>query len=213
MKQPIDAPEGLYSVPCCEKPLTECLRSVPELARVLVEDPCCSGTRSIPVGVYCQKAANEIQCLLRLVDSQQLEIGRLTSPPCVQPPKRICSKAVASRNEVYRAIDSERDYQNALGCDRVEKWEVPHTTGEELSLIATYLRRAQDAYADRPGDAAALEVVRKIAGMCVRCMENHGAPSRQPVKGVVCSPHPESDLNDPRCRGSLESTRRADRPS
>lgn len=39
-----------------------------------------------------------------------------------------------------------------------------------------YLRRAQDAYADNAGDQPALDIVRKIAGIAVWCMELHGAP-------------------------------------
>jgi hypothetical protein len=247
----------------CQVPLTESLRRVPKQARIFIEASSGCGTTSLPVGEFCQQAADEIESLRINFSQQQLEIGRLItrcnqyafdeqgrrSAVCgVNPLKEIpytvkdclrdalkqprtmgpvsagtvvlsskgtevrASRGLLVRDQVYRAIDSERDYQDSLGRDRMEDWERKHTTGEELSLISTYLRRAQDAYADKPGDIAALEVVRKIAGMCVRCMENHGAPFRQPIKGVVCSPRPESDLNDPRCRGDKAGTR-ADRPS
>ena len=83
----------------------------------------------------------------------------------------------AGRKEVYDAIDSERDYQNSLGPFRTN--EPLHTVGDELTMLATYLRKAQDAYTSKPGVEAALHEVRKIAALAVRCMENHGAPQRE----------------------------------
>lgn len=77
------------------------------------------------------------------------------------------------------AIKSERVYQNALGTDRVETQEMPLSVGEELVILDTYLRRAQDAYTSNPGCEPALNQVRKIAAIAVRCMENHGAPLRK----------------------------------
>jgi hypothetical protein len=175
---------------CCEVPLTERLRSVPELARVLVEDPSCHGTRSIPVGSYCHAAASVIEQLkaekLRAklyFDKpdkclEEIKSGGEFSALCPFPIKG----AVVSRDRVYRAINTERDYQDSLGPERVENDERPHTVTDELTMIATYLRKAQDAYTNNPnvnGVAIdALHVIRKIAGMCVRCMENHGAPYR-----------------------------------
>ncbi len=83
----------------------------------------------------------------------------------------------ASRDQVYEAIDSERDYQDALGADRTDGFD--HTVGEYLVMLDTYLRKAKDAWTMNAGNKAALEEIRKIAGISVRCMEDHGAPFRK----------------------------------
>lgn len=85
------------------------------------------------------------------------------------------------RNEVYKLIDGERDYQKNLTA--VRKWteeerNPAQSVGDFITLLDVYVHRAQVAYADEPGNTAALNVVRKIAGIAVMCMEEHGAPER-----------------------------------
>ena len=80
------------------------------------------------------------------------------------------------KEDVYKLIDNERNHQNSLPPDRTDGHT--HTVGEELVLLQVYLRRALDAWVDNPGDNAALNEIRKIAAISVRCIENHGAPSR-----------------------------------
>lgn len=77
------------------------------------------------------------------------------------------------RSEVYRVINGERSYQNA-------KWPGgdSHSVGEHLIMLRTYLREAEENWTRHSGDAKALESIRKIAGIAVRCMENHGAIPR-----------------------------------
>jgi len=49
----------------------------------------------------------------------------------------------------------------------------------ELVLMKVYLDLAMQAWVNPRNDQeAALNNVRKIAGIAVRCMENHGAPPR-----------------------------------
>ena len=83
-----------------------------------------------------------------------------------------------TRQKVYEIIDGERAYQDSLGAERREPREFTHTVGEFLTMLRVYARRADSAWTDNPGDTAALDVVRKIAGIAVRCMEEHGAPPR-----------------------------------
>ena len=85
------------------------------------------------------------------------------------------------RNEVYAAIDSERDYQD-------KRWGATASSGNPgagertIDEFALYI----SAYADDLKDIAShaldpdnkLAWVRKIAGLCVACLEQHGAPSR-----------------------------------
>lgn len=79
-----------------------------------------------------------------------------------------------AREDVYAAIDSERVYQDA-------QWPQgnPLTIGESLLLIEQYTAKACVVWTvESPPETETLNVVRKIAGIAVRCMENHGAPKR-----------------------------------
>jgi hypothetical protein len=79
----------------------------------------------------------------------------------------------ATREQVYDAIDTERDYQD-------KKWAGhSHEVGAYLTMLRTYVARAEEAWTSNSGDAPALEVVRKITAIGVHCMEQHGAPHRK----------------------------------
>jgi len=94
----------------------------------------------------------------------------------------------ATREQVYIAIDSEREFQDF-------HWQNPDgsgdpnplTVGENLLLIEEYIERARSEWSkeSRP-EVRTLNMIRKIAGIAVRCMEEHGAPHRnmgdKPVK-------------------------------
>ena len=84
-----------------------------------------------------------------------------------------------TRQEVYEVIDGERLYQDnlSLGPDGRTDWR-EKSVGDYLTLIREYSRRADESYAGNPGDTPALHMVRKIAGICVQCLEVHGAPPR-----------------------------------
>lgn len=82
----------------------------------------------------------------------------------------------AERKDVYSAIDGERYYQDSLSSMRTN--EPTHSVGDELTMLVTYLRKAQDDYTNHPGVEAAMHQIRKVAAIAVRAMENHGAPKR-----------------------------------
>jgi hypothetical protein len=85
------------------------------------------------------------------------------------------------RLEVYQLIDGERAYQNNLSAVRnwtEEERNPAQSVGDFITLLNVYVQRAQVAYADNPGNTAALNVIRKIAAIAVMCMEEHGAPPR-----------------------------------
>jgi hypothetical protein len=92
------------------------------------------------------------------------------------------------REAVYAAIDSERDYQQLVwnGLKNHEA-DNPLTSGEFLTLLRVYLRKAEEAWAiEEKPEVNTLDVVRKIAGIAVNCMEQHGAPKRNfPAKGYI----------------------------
>jgi hypothetical protein len=83
-----------------------------------------------------------------------------------------------TREEVYKAIDSERNYQDSLWSTD-GGFSNPLLIGEFLVLLDVYLRKAQDEWtAESKPEINSLNTVRKIAGIAVNCMEQHGAPLR-----------------------------------
>lgn len=85
------------------------------------------------------------------------------------------------RSEVYAAIDSERAYQDAQKGNAVSDLPRTYSTAEWLNVIATYVRKAQDAWSGPhpTGREESLQVMRKIAALAVVCMEQNGAPRRE----------------------------------
>lgn len=88
------------------------------------------------------------------------------------------------REQVYAAIDSERNYQDRVW--RENAGDVPghevRTVAEELLMLEDYVARARKAWTDAPRStevAVTTDVLRKCAGICVRAMENHGVQPRR----------------------------------
>lgn len=98
----------------------------------------------------------------------------------------------STREEVFAALDSERKYQDGLrSTDRFENLTL--SLGAEMVCMGTYLTTAEDAYTFghgelgegdlnklKPGENVS-DVLRKIAGMYVRCSETHGIVARDGV--------------------------------
>lgn len=87
-----------------------------------------------------------------------------------------------TRQEVYAAIDSERDYQDHRWNDSTTTSGGLHSLEEWCVYIRSYNNEAMETLSRGPKqevDAKALEIMRKIAGMAVSCMEQHGAPHRR----------------------------------
>lgn len=80
------------------------------------------------------------------------------------------------RHTVYAIINTERDYQDRLGADRTVG-DQKHV-GDYLTMMRAYMAKADEAWTFNAGDKKALEEIRKIAAICVRCMEEHGAEPR-----------------------------------
>jgi len=85
------------------------------------------------------------------------------------------------RTDVYAAIDSERDYQDTMWGQSSEGGR-PGDGFRSVDAYAAYLQRYVNVLIEVVGtsddDSKKLEVIRKIAGLCVVCMEQHGAPVR-----------------------------------
>lgn len=84
---------------------------------------------------------------------------------------------MVTREEVYKAIDGERDYQ-------VTRWTRPtpnRTIDEWAMYFEVYSRKLCDLAAVTGDDEQVVEklnIVRKLTAMGVACMEQHGAPKR-----------------------------------
>jgi len=85
----------------------------------------------------------------------------------------------ASMEDVLDAIKGEREYQDKLWGDAMSggRHEVPGW----ILYIEDYLHEARSAvsrYASPECDEKALHTMRKIAAMCVACMEQNGVRFR-----------------------------------
>lgn len=91
-----------------------------------------------------------------------------------------------AREKVYEAIDSERAYQKSVWFDTVDigiggsaRVDNPLSIGEFILLIEEYTAQARGHFAkEAKPEMNALNTIRKIAGLAVNCMEQHGAPMR-----------------------------------
>jgi hypothetical protein len=92
------------------------------------------------------------------------------------------------REDVYKSIDSERDYQLKLTEDatRPDMIEDLHV-GDTLTAIQYNLNKAVDAwYKDSVPHQETMEYLRKVAGLCVQAGECYGMPKRvSDISGTV----------------------------
>ena len=91
-----------------------------------------------------------------------------------------------NRADVYKAIDSERDYQERKWGNGATK--KVHSLEEWCLYIQDYLDEAKHALSRKPDDVCypiAKEIMRKIGGMAVKCMEEHGTTLRPADAEIV----------------------------
>lgn len=84
------------------------------------------------------------------------------------------------RKEIYKCLDTERDYQDLCWSPRRDKNNTPDEQkppAEWLNYIEYHLNNAKDKVYMLE-DENALAEVRKIAALAVRCLELHGCPER-----------------------------------
>jgi hypothetical protein len=84
------------------------------------------------------------------------------------------------RERVFEIISQEREYQEEKVIPG-RRFQRNPSLGEFISLLNHYSRKAQDnwtVFSDELQKPPALDIVREIAALAVRCMEHHGAPER-----------------------------------
>ena len=87
---------------------------------------------------------------------------------------------MATREEVYAAIDSERAYQDAQkGNSKRHDGQPQMSPGEFILVLEHLLLQARTEWYRPDGGVSCLEHIRKVAGSATQCMEVHGAPPRK----------------------------------
>lgn len=86
-----------------------------------------------------------------------------------------------TRTEVYSALDSERDFQDAETARPDRPDMVSHLSmGDILTAMEVNLRKAQAAwYRDATPYQATMAFVRKVGGLTVKAGEQFGMPVRE----------------------------------
>jgi hypothetical protein len=100
------------------------------------------------------------------------------------------------RNDVYAAINGERDYQDSLPSTRTDG--LPHTVGDYVTMLQHYQQELVSAWTKNPGNDEALNIVRKIAGIAVHCMEDHGVIARSVRSSTPSAPSASIPAQRPR---------------
>ncbi len=97
---------------------------------------------------------------------------------------------MTTRGEVYKAVNGERDYQEALikkhGPQRdSEEFARNHSIDSYLVFMEDYMSELKKVRAREwgAGEARGLDTMRKIVALGVACMEDHGAPIRKVENG------------------------------
>jgi hypothetical protein len=91
-----------------------------------------------------------------------------------------------TRQEVYEAIDSERDYQDSLWGNTLSGNRAPKDDqqGGDRSLdefamyLGGYANDLEHAASHYVANEEKKDIIRKIAALAVSAMEQHGAPHR-----------------------------------
>ena len=89
---------------------------------------------------------------------------------------------MASRNEVYAAIDSERAYQESRWNPSTTTSGGNHSLSEWAAYMEDYLGEMKHLLARNARQTIypeALNIMRKVTAMGVKSMEQHGAPRRE----------------------------------
>lgn len=82
-----------------------------------------------------------------------------------------------TRQEALARLDQERDYQE--DNSKFKGFGDRHSPAEFLALIQAYTQDAFLAYRGSSGNDKLLDVIRKLGGLAVACIEEHGCPERQ----------------------------------
>lgn len=90
---------------------------------------------------------------------------------------------MTQRTDVYKALDSERAYQNKKwwrpGSPESAAGHNPHTITEWLTYMQYYVNKGLEVQTLSHNEGEGLDFLRKVAALGVAGMEQHGAPTRE----------------------------------
>lgn len=81
-----------------------------------------------------------------------------------------------TRQEVYKVIDSERDYQDTKWGGKAH--DNYHEVEAWILYMQAYLNKAINRISSEKGPIGGLEELRKVVALGVACFEVHGVPER-----------------------------------
>lgn len=84
---------------------------------------------------------------------------------------------ITMTQEVIDAINEELAYQSTLkGSGRADARD--HGVEGQLVTLASYARKAEEAWVHSKGDEPALDQLRKVAAIAIRALIQYGCPRR-----------------------------------
>ena len=92
------------------------------------------------------------------------------------------SKNILTRQEVYSAIDSERDYQDQIWNSETTSSNGLHSPEEWFMYIEDYVNEAKHLLSRKSLQESypqSMEIMRKVAAMAVCAMEQNGTEKRK----------------------------------
>jgi hypothetical protein len=103
--------------------------------------------------------------------------------PRLQMRKAVDDAALEARKAAYEAVDTERDYQEELSRNAVNRTGDPtFSPMTNLAIIEEICARMKSEFYEKPGHPP-MDYMRKIAATAVRTMETFGSPVRDTNKG------------------------------
>lgn len=79
------------------------------------------------------------------------------------------------RSDVYKAIDSERDYQDNKWGEQVDR---SHEVESYVLYMEHYLHKVREELSTKSGVSEGLEQLRKVVALGIACFEVHGVNNR-----------------------------------
>lgn len=80
------------------------------------------------------------------------------------------------RQQVYKIIDGERDYQDRKWGGRTH--DDKKSVGDFIVYMDQYLFRAKEYLTKNPNKTYAMDAIRKLTALGIAAMETHGALTR-----------------------------------
>jgi hypothetical protein len=126
-------------------------------------------------------AFTSIEQMIEYVESERFNLDGLLSliTNTINIGLNLTNGLKMERNEIYKRLDSERDYQDMVGKSGI-RGDIPDEekpVAEWVNYIEYHLSKAKDYVYHLQKDHA-LEEIRKVAALAVRAMEIHGCPER-----------------------------------